>query len=482
MLEEIKQKLSETLTQAGQWAEKALQHAMVWLAQLLDNIALMLGRYGVPEEYRQLAALGLLYLLVVLVVLLFILLVFRRRRRKRREVLRREAPPRPEPEEALRPPAPEESEEAPAPEEEKAPAAEPPAEAEVEEVRPEEVEPEPVAEEELVPEEAPVAPPEEREAAPEIEEVPEEPKVSLFERMRQGLSKTQASLVGRIDTLLRGRKEIDADLIEDLEEILITADLGMKTTQDLVAVLEERLDRNELADGEAVRSAMQEELTRRLEEQACGPLDLDAARPFVLMVVGVNGVGKTTTIGKLARQFKNEGRSVILGAGDTFRAAASEQLAIWGERSGVEVIRLSEGADPAAVAFDAAKAAVARKADVLILDTAGRLHTKANLMEELKKIRRVLDREIAGAPHETLLVLDATTGQNALNQAKLFSEAVAVSGIALTKLDGTAKGGIVVAISNELKLPVRYIGIGEGVEDLRPFDPAIFAAALFDRE
>lgn len=482
MLEEIKQKLSETLTQAGQWAEKALQHAMVWLAQLLDNIALMLGRYGVPEEYRQLAALGLLYLLVVLVVLLFILLVFRRRRRKRREALRREAPPRPEPEEALRPPAPEESEEAPAPEEEKAPAAEPPAEAEVEEVRPEEVEPEPVAEEELVPEEAPVVPPEEREAAPEIEEVPEEPKVSLFERMRQGLSKTQASLVGRIDTLLRGRKEIDADLIEDLEEILITADLGMKTTQDLVAVLEERLDRNELADGEAVRSAMQEELTRRLEEQACGPLDLDAARPFVLMVVGVNGVGKTTTIGKLARQFKNEGRSVILGAGDTFRAAASEQLAIWGERSGVEVIRHSEGADPAAVAFDAAKAAVARKADVLILDTAGRLHTKANLMEELKKIRRVLDREIPGAPHETLLVLDATTGQNALNQAKLFSEAVAVSGIALTKLDGTAKGGIVVAISNELKLPVRYIGIGEGVEDLRPFDPAMFAAALFDRE
>jgi len=199
-------------------------------------------------------------------------------------------------------------------------------------------------------------------------------------------------------------------------------------------------------------------------------------------VVGVNGVGKTTTIGKLARQFKSEGRSVVLGAGDTFRAAASEQLAIWGERSGVEVIRHSEGADPAAVAFDAAKAAVARKADVLILDTAGRLHTKANLMEELKKIRRVLDREIPGAPHETLLVLDATTGQNALNQAKLFNEAVAISGIALTKLDGTAKGGIVVAISNELKLPVRYIGIGEGVEDLRPFDPAMFAAALFDRE
>ena len=197
------------------------------------------------------------------------------------------------------------------------------------------------------------------------------------------------------------------------------------------------------------------------------------------MVVGVNGVGKTTTIGKLARQFTAQGKRVVLGAGDTFRAAAAEQLAIWGERAGVEVIRHGEGADPAAVAFDAAKATLARKADVLILDTAGRLHTKVNLMEEMKKIRRVLGREIPGAPHETLLVLDATTGQNALIQARLFKEAVEVSGIALTKLDGTAKGGMVVAIGAELGLPVRYVGIGEGVDDLRPFDPDLFVDALF---
>jgi fused signal recognition particle receptor len=199
------------------------------------------------------------------------------------------------------------------------------------------------------------------------------------------------------------------------------------------------------------------------------------------MVVGVNGVGKTTTIGKMARQFVNEGKKVVLGAGDTFRAGAAEQLAIWGERSGVDVIRHAEGADPAAVAFDSAKAAVARKADVLILDTAGRLHTKVNLMEEMKKICRVLAREIPDAPHETLLVLDATTGQNALVQARLFKEAVNVSGIALTKLDGTAKGGMVVAIGVELGLSVRYVGIGEGVEDLRPFDPDMFVDALFQR-
>jgi fused signal recognition particle receptor len=198
------------------------------------------------------------------------------------------------------------------------------------------------------------------------------------------------------------------------------------------------------------------------------------------MVVGVNGVGKTTTIGKLAHQFVRDGKKVVLGAGDTFRAAAAEQLEIWGERSGVDVIRHTEGADPGAVAFDAAKAAVARKADVLILDTAGRLHTKVNLMEELKKVRRVLDREIPGAPHETMLVLDATTGQNALTQAKLFNETVQLDGIALTKLDGTAKGGIVIAIAAELKLPVRYVGIGEGIDDLRPFEAEMFVSALFD--
>ena len=305
------------------------------------------------------------------------------------------------------------------------------------------------------------------------------PAVSLFERMRAGLAKTQSALVGRIDSLLGGRQTVDADLLEELEEILITADFGMKTTQDLVQSLNKRYAGGNAAAA-GLRDLLKEEIRQRLRLEAA-PLDLAASSPFVIMVVGVNGVGKTTTIGKLARQFAGQGKRVVLGAGDTFRAAAAEQLAIWGERAGVEVVRHSEGADPAAVAFDAAKAAVARGADVLILDTAGRLHTKVNLMEELKKVRRVLAREIPGAPHETLLVLDATTGQNALVQARLFREAVDVSGIALTKLDGTAKGGVVVAIGAELGVPVRFVGIGEGVDDLRPFDPDLFVEALFQR-
>jgi fused signal recognition particle receptor len=297
--------------------------------------------------------------------------------------------------------------------------------------------------------------------------------------MRVGLAKTQTALVGRIDALLGGRQRVDAELLEELEEILITADFGMKTTQDLVGSLEKRCAGGNAAPA-ALRDFLKEEIRQRLRLEAA-PLDLAAGAPFVIMVVGVNGVGKTTTIGKLARQFAAQGKKVVLGAGDTFRAAAAEQLAIWGERAGVDVVRHAEGADPAAVAFDAAKAAVARGADMLILDTAGRLHTKVNLMEELKKIRRVLSREIPGAPHETLLVLDATTGQNALVQARLFRDAVAVSGIALTKLDGTAKGGVVVAIGAELGLPVRFVGIGEGVDDLRPFDADLFVDALFQQ-
>jgi len=323
------------------------------------------------------------------------------------------------------------------------------------------------------------------EVAPaEVVAVPEpEPpvKVSLLDRMRVGLAKTQASLVGRIDTLLSSSQSIDEDLLEELEEVLVTADFGMPTTMDLMQSLQKRIAAGEAADPQALRGLLKEEIRKRLRLEAA-PLDLEGSLPFVIMVVGVNGVGKTTTIGKLAHQFVSQGKTVLLGAGDTFRAAAAEQLSIWGERAGVAVICQESGSDPAAVAFDAAKAAVARKVDVLILDTAGRLHTKVNLMEELKKIRRVLDREIPGAPHETLLVVDATTGQNALVQARLFQEAVEVSGLALTKLDGTARGGMLVAIGNELGLPVRYVGIGEGLEDLRPFEPDLFVEALFEQQ
>ncbi len=305
-----------------------------------------------------------------------------------------------------------------------------------------------------------------------------ETRPGFFERLKQGLRKTHEGLVGRIDTLLLGKKKIDAETLEELEEILIAADIGVATTVELVRSLEQRLSRNELQDGDALKAALREEMLVRLVRSAA-PLDTGAAKPFVIMVIGVNGAGKTTTIGKLASKFSAEGRKVLLVAGDTFRAAAVEQLEIWGQRTGVEVVRHKQGADPAAVVFDGCKAAVARGADVLIVDTAGRLHTKVNLMEELKKVRRVMGREVPGAPHETLLVLDAATGQNAVSQTKLFKEAADVTGIALTKLDGTAKGGIVVAISSEFGIPVRYIGVGEGVEDLRTFDPEEFVQALF---
>jgi len=300
----------------------------------------------------------------------------------------------------------------------------------------------------------------------------------FFERLKNGLSKTHDSLIGRIDRLVLGKKRIDADTLEELEEILITADIGVATSMDLIRGLEQRLKRNELQDGEAMKQALRQDILTRLERHV-SPLDTGVAKPYVIMVIGVNGVGKTTTIGKLACRFTAEGKQVLLAAGDTFRAAAAEQLQIWGKRVGVDVIRHQDGSDPSAVAFDACRAAVARNVDILMVDTAGRLHTKINLMEEIKKIRRVMGREIPGAPHETLLVLDAATGQNAISQAKLFKEVADVTGIALTKLDGTAKGGIVVAISQEFNIPVRFIGVGEGVEDLRDFDPPQFVAALF---
>lgn len=306
----------------------------------------------------------------------------------------------------------------------------------------------------------------------------EKPRSGFFERLKEGLSKTSESLVGRIDRLLLGKKEIDADTLEELEEILITADIGVTTAVELIRGLEQRLKRDELRDGEALRRALRDDILARMEPYAL-PLQTTGHQPFVILVIGVNGVGKTTTIGKLANRFTLEGKKVLMAAGDTFRAAAADQLAIWGDRAGVDLIRHKDGGDPSAVVFDACKAAVARKVDVLIIDTAGRLHTKVNLMEELKKIFRIVGREIPGAPHETLLVLDAATGQNALSQARLFREAASVSGIALTKLDGTAKGGIAVAVCNELKIPLRYIGVGESVEDLRDFDPRQFVDALF---
>lgn len=306
----------------------------------------------------------------------------------------------------------------------------------------------------------------------------EKPKSGFFERLKQGLSKTSATLVGGIDRLLLGKKEIDADTLEELEEVLISADIGVTTTVELVRRLEQRLKRDELKDGDALRKALKEDILTMIAPYAV-PLDPNRQIPFVILVIGVNGVGKTTTIGKLASRYSLEGKKVLIVAGDTFRAAAAGQLAVWAERAGVDIVRHKEGADPSAVVFDGCKAAMARKADIMIVDTAGRLHTKVNLMEELKKICRIISREMPGAPHETLLVLDAGTGQNAISQAKVFKEASAVSGIALTKLDGTAKGGVVIAVCSELKLPLRFIGIGESIEDLRDFEPKQFVEALF---
>jgi len=315
-------------------------------------------------------------------------------------------------------------------------------------------------------------------ASAPVQEKPKGEEPGFFERLKLGLKKTKDGLVGRIDTLILGKKEIDAETLEELEEILITSDIGVKTTVELIRTLEQRLGRNELNDGQALRSALKEEILARLEAHH-RTLDMAGRQPFVLLVIGVNGVGKTTTIGKLASRYSASGKKVLLVAADTFRAAAAEQLESWGDRSGVDVIRHKEGADPSAVVFDACKAAVARQVDILIVDTAGRLHTKVNLMEEMKKIRRVIDREIPGAPHETLLVLDAATGQNAISQARIFKDAAGVTGLALTKLDGTAKGGIVVAVSHEFALPVRYIGVGESIDDLRDFNPREFTDALF---
>ena len=299
--------------------------------------------------------------------------------------------------------------------------------------------------------------------------------MGFFDRLKKGLAKTRETLTNKIEKLIIGYADIDDDLLDDLEEALIMSDVGVKTTEKLMADVRKGIKKKEINTPEDLKPFLAEKISEILSTGS-DETRIAAAGPTVLLVIGVNGVGKTTTIGKLAAYYKEQGKSVMLASADTFRAAAIDQLQIWGDRTGVPVIRHEEGSDPAAVAFDAVKAARARNIDVLIIDTAGRLHTKSNLMEELKKINRVVQREIAEAPH----VLDATTGQNAISQAELFQKTAAITGIVLTKLDGTAKGGVIIGLKAELSMPVKWVGVGEGVDDLRPFNAQEFSRALFD--
>ncbi|MFZ2090044.1 MAG: signal recognition particle-docking protein FtsY [Desulfobaccales bacterium] len=304
-----------------------------------------------------------------------------------------------------------------------------------------------------------------------------EAKKRRFCRFRERLVRTRKSLAGGLERLFLGRRQVDADVLDELEEMLITADLGVDTTLRLVEVIRDKVKRRELADADRLKEALRQEMVAILTGP---PPAWRTAKPWVILMVGVNGVGKTTTIAKLAHREKRLGRQTLLIAADTFRAAAVEQLEIWGERVGAQVVKQKTGADPAAVVFDGLEAALARGVDTVYVDTAGRLHTKVNLMEELKKIHRTATKKMPGAPHEILLILDATTGQNALSQARLFHEAVGVTGIVLTKLDGTAKGGMALAVSHETCLPIRYVGVGEGMNDLQPFDAEAFVAAILD--
>jgi fused signal recognition particle receptor len=333
-------------------------------------------------------------------------------------------------------------------------------------------EPVPVPEQEQVEEAAPVEePPPEPEHRPEPEAPPPE------RTLEDGLKKTRSGFVSRLSKMF-GKGSIDEDDIEEIEEILFTADIGVRTSQKLLEVLQNETNRKERSDPEKLLGVLKDKIQTMLTIDSA-PLETAAARPFVFLVVGVNGTGKTTTIGKLAMKYAREGKKVILAAADTFRAAAKEQLQIWGKRAGAQVISGQEGGDPGSVVFDAISAAKSQGADVVIADTAGRLHTKVNLIEELRKVHRVCGKALEGAPHEVLLVLDATTGQNAINQAKQFHKALEVTGVVLTKLDGTAKGGIIIGVCDTFGIPVRFIGIGEQVNDLRLFDPAPFVKALF---
>jgi len=306
--------------------------------------------------------------------------------------------------------------------------------------------------------------------------------LGVFKRLRKGLAKTRDNFIRRIDQAIKRYDRIDEDLLEELEEILLQTDVGVETTMKIIDRLRDRTIEERTKKPDEIQELLRQEMTAILDSQqptvnSC----FEHNSPHVIMVVGVNGTGKTTTIGKLAAKYKAEGKSVLLAAGDTFRAAAIEQLGVWAQRSGADVVRHQQDADPAAVAFDALQAATARNVDVLIIDTAGRLHTKTNLMEELKKIKRTLGKQAEGVPHEILIVLDGTTGQNAQSQAKNFHEAMGgLTGIVLTKLDGTAKGGIVLAISDTLSIPVKMIGVGEGIDDLQPFDARTFVDALFE--
>jgi len=302
--------------------------------------------------------------------------------------------------------------------------------------------------------------------------------MGFFDKLKEGLLKTRKGITERIDQVLVSFGKIDEELFEELEEILITSDVGIETTGKIIEGLKKSVKEKKVTKPEEVKSLLKEQLKDILRDNSENK-DMFFKTPLVIMIIGVNGVGKTTSIGKIANIFKNEGKKVILAAGDTFRAAAIDQLEVWANRVGVEIIKHAEGSDPAAVIYDAVQAAKARKADVLICDTAGRLHTKKNLMEELKKVSRVLEREIPDVRKETLLVLDATTGQNAVSQAKTFSESCDVTGIVLTKLDGTAKGGIVLAIKSELNIPVKLVGVGEKTDDMQLFDADEFVEALF---
>jgi fused signal recognition particle receptor len=320
---------------------------------------------------------------------------------------------------------------------------------------------------------------EKKEEAPEVAAAKAASKKEIA-GLRKGLAATRGGFMARLKAIFTGKKEIDPAILADVEEVMLSSDVGVKTTQAILERLRDGMNKKELSDADAVWAALRAEATRIL---SIPPASVPkATKPRVVLMVGVNGVGKTTTIGKLATKWQDDGKKVVLGAGDTFRAAAVQQLEIWGKRVGAEVVKGKEGADPGAVAFEATKKSVDAQADVLFVDTAGRLHTKVNLMDEIKKVKRTINKAFEGAPHETLLVLDATTGQNALTQAAMFKDALELTGIILTKLDGTAKGGVVLAVCDELKIPVKYIGLGERAEDLREFVAADFVEALLGKD